>query len=51
MELSKAILIEKLITELKNVKNQNPNIKFNNLDDDINTIFFPELGGVSRNAP
>lgn len=42
MELSKAILIEKLILELKRLKEENPQIKFQ-LDEDIKLIFGSEL--------
>lgn len=41
-ELALALLIEKLIIELKRVKKENPNVKFN-FDDDISYIFFSEL--------
>lgn len=46
MELSKAILIEKLLIELRRIREENPKIKFN-LDEDIKLIFGSELGGNS----
>jgi hypothetical protein len=47
MELTLSLLVEKLILELKRVKNANPNIQLN-LDDDVNLIFFTEFGGQSN---
>lgn len=46
MSLSKAILIEKLILELKRIKDENPRINLQ-LDEDIKLIFGSELGTVS----
>lgn len=47
MELSKAILIEKLITELKRIKEENPRINLH-LDEDIKLIFGSELNTSSN---
>lgn len=41
-ELALSLLVEKLIIELKRIKKDNPNVKFN-FDDDISYIFFSEL--------
>jgi hypothetical protein len=41
-ELALSLLVEKLVNELKLIKKNNPNIKFN-LDDDIAFMFFSEL--------
>ena len=40
VELSQALLIEKLITELRRLKSENPKIKLS-LDEDVNLLFFP----------
>jgi hypothetical protein len=42
MELSLSLLVEKLITELKRVKKQNPNINLD-LEEDVRLLFFTEL--------
>ena len=47
MELSLSLLVEKLIMEIKRLKRDYPNINLN-LEDDVNLIFFSELGGSGR---
>lgn len=44
VELSQALLIEKLIAEFRRLRSVNPNIKFN-FDDDVNLLFFTEFQG------
>lgn len=39
MELSLSLLVEKLITELKRIKTENPNVNLQ-LEDDVRFIFF-----------
>jgi hypothetical protein len=39
MELSLSLLVEKLITELKRIKTDNPNLILK-LEDDVRLIFF-----------
>jgi hypothetical protein len=41
--LSNSLLIEKLVLELRCVRKENPNLRFN-LDEDAQLIFFSELG-------
>lgn len=43
MELSLSLLVEKLILELKRIKQENPQVNFH-LEDDVKLIFFAELG-------
>lgn len=43
-ELSLSLLVEKLITEVKRVRKDNPNVKFL-LDEDIELIFFSDFVG------
>ena len=47
MELTLSLLVEKLLLELKRVRTDNPDLQFR-LDDDINLIFFNELGSGSN---
>lgn len=48
-ELALSVLCQKLVTELRNVKASNPDIKFG-LDEDTNLIFFSEqLGDINLN--
>lgn len=47
LELSKAILIEKLILELKRIKEENPHLRLH-LDEDIKLIFGSELNTRSN---
>jgi hypothetical protein len=47
MELSLSLLVEKLILELKRIKQENPKVNFN-LEDDVRLIFFTELDGPGR---
>lgn len=49
MELTLSLLVEKLITELKRIRKDNPNINLQ-LEDDVRLIFFEELGGNSNIA-
>lgn len=44
VELSQALLIEKLIAEFRRVRSENPKLKFN-FDEDVNLLFFPEIQG------
>jgi hypothetical protein len=48
-ELSKTILIEKLINELKEVRKKHPDYRYG-LDDDISLIFLSELGSGSKHV-
>jgi len=45
-DLANSLLIEKLVMELRRLKKENPNLRFN-LDEDVQLIFFSELGGAS----
>lgn len=48
-EVALALLVEKLIGELRNIKKSNPNLKFN-LDEDLQLIFFSDtFGGTKLN--
>ena len=47
MELSLSLLVEKLITELKRIKRENPRVTLG-LEEDVRLIFFPELEGVNQ---
>jgi len=46
MELSLSLLVEKLITELKRIKRENPRLNLA-LEEDVRLIFFPELDGTN----
>ena len=41
-ELALALLVEKLIAEIKRIKKDNPNVNFK-LDNEVGLIFFPEV--------
>jgi hypothetical protein len=45
-DLSNALLIEKLVLELRRLRKDNPNLRLS-LDEDVQLIFFSELGGGS----
>lgn len=45
-DLANSLLIEKLVMELRRLKKDNPNLRFN-LDEDVQLIFFSELGGAT----
>jgi hypothetical protein len=47
MELTLSLLVEKLILELKKIKQTNPSLNFE-LEDDIKLIFFSELDSYPR---
>jgi hypothetical protein len=47
MELSLSLLVEKLITEIKRIKTENPNLALK-LEDDVRLIFFTEFGAPSN---
>lgn len=44
VELSQALLIEKLVTELRRLRKENPNLRLA-LEEDVNLLFFPEFQG------
>ncbi len=46
-EVALSLLVEKLIGELRNIKQTNPNLKFN-LDEDLQLIFFSDAFGGSK---
>lgn len=49
-ELALSVLVEKLITEIRNIKTNNPSVKLG-LDEDLQLIFFSEaFGGAKLNA-
>ena len=41
--LALSLLTERLVQELKRLRNERPDLKFN-LDEDVTLIFFPEIG-------